>query len=243
MDWYKDWFGTRYYALLYGHRDQDDAARWVRAILERWGPRPGERLLDLACGRGRHALHFANAGLDVTGVDLSEESLVEARSTVPLAQFRVHDIREPYPGPAFPYITCLFTSLGYTTDPADDLRVLQAASDSLAPGGRFVLDVMNTDHVLAHLIPVEERTIDGVHFLVERWYEDGSIRKRIQVTDGGAHHTYEERLRALRPGDLTAMVIRAGLQVEDTTDGPVLEPFDPGRSQRFVLWAGKPPVG
>jgi hypothetical protein len=87
---------------------------------------------------------------------------------------------------------------------------------------------------------VEERVIDDVRFRVERWYEDGFVRKRIHVTDGDAERTFEERVRALWPKDLAAMVAHAGLLVEDITDGPILDRFDPRRSQRFVLWAGKP---
>jgi SAM-dependent methyltransferase len=239
MDWYRDWFGTRYYALLYGHRDRSDAALWVRAILDRWKPRAGDRLLDMGCGRGRHALHFANAGLHVTGVDLSEQSLAEARLAVPSAQFVVHDIREPLQGQVFRYVTCLFTSMGYTTDPADDQRILDAVAHNLEPGGRFVLDVMNTARVIEDLVPSEELEIDGVGFKVERWFGKGMIHKRILVSDSGHQHTYEERVRALWPEELTAMVSKAGLVVEEATDGPVFDPFHPQRSQRFVLWARK----
>jgi SAM-dependent methyltransferase len=239
MDWYRDWFGTRYYALLYGHRDRSDAECWVRAIMDRWKPGVGDRLLDMACGRGRHALHFANAGLHVTGVDISEQSLAEARLAVPSAEFVLHDIREPLGGAAFPFVTCLFTSLGYTTDPADDQRILNAVADNLQPGGRFVLDVMNTARVLEGLVPTEDMEIGGVGFKVDRWFGNGVIHKRITVSDDGEERTYEERVRALWPEELTAMVTKAGLVVEEATDGPSFEPFHPQRSQRFVLWARK----
>ncbi len=239
MDWYRDWFGTRYYALLYGHRDRSDAEGWVRAIMDRWKPRAGDRLLDMACGRGRHALHFAQAGMHVTGVDISEQSLAEARLAVPSAEFVVHDIREPWRGAPFPFVTCLFTSLGYTPDPADDQRILNAVADNLQPGGRFVLDVMNTARVLEGLVPTEDMELDGVGFKVERWFGNGVIHKRITVRDEGQERIYEERVRALWPEELTAMVTKAGLVVEDTTDGPAFAPFHPQRSQRFVLWARK----
>ncbi|MEX1132353.1 MAG: SAM-dependent methyltransferase, partial [Flavobacteriales bacterium] len=55
MGWYRSWFGTRYYALLYGHRNEHDAQLWVDAILGRWSMPKGARILDMACGRGRHA--------------------------------------------------------------------------------------------------------------------------------------------------------------------------------------------
>jgi SAM-dependent methyltransferase len=240
MDWYKDWFGTRYYALLYGHRDERDAAPWVTSIVERWQPQPGERLLDLACGRGRHALHFARQGLRVTGVDLSAASIQEARLRVPDAEFMVHDIREPFPGEPFPYVSCLFTSLGYTADVNDDLRILQTAARALSSGGRFVLDLMNPTYVIDRLVPLEEREIDGVRFEVRRWFDTEFIHKEITVLENGHYSTFREQVRMLRPEQVETMVLQCGLVVEDRTDGPVLTPFKTADSQRYVLWTRKP---
>ncbi|MCU0319749.1 MAG: class I SAM-dependent methyltransferase [Flavobacteriales bacterium] len=240
MDWYKDWFGTRYYALLYGHRDEADAEPWVRSILDRWRPPQGARLLDLACGRGRHALHFDHAGMQVTGADLSPESIAEAARRVPRASFRVHDIRSPFPGPPFTYITCLFTSLGYTADEMDDRQVLQAVATSLEPGGRFVLDLLNPAFVVQHLVPLEHRTIEGVQFEVRRWADHQFIHKSITVDDAGTLYHYQERVRMLYPEHVEALAQQCGLVVEDRTDGPVLSPFDRDRSARYVLWTHKP---
>ena len=236
MGWYKDWFGTRYYALLYGHRDEEDAARWVQAILDRWTPAPGSRLLDLACGRGRHARYFVQAGLDVTGMDLSPESIAEAQRSVPGAHFLLHDMRTPLALGEFDLITCLFTSLGYGHDPEDDQAVFHNVARSLRPGGRFVLDFMNSALVLDSLVASEEVVRDGVRFHIGRSFVDGVIVKRITVEDGDQLHQFEERVRALMPEALERMVIKAGLRVEDRTDGPDLKPFDPVRSKRFVLW-------
>lgn len=240
MGWYTRWFGTPYYKLLYGHRDEAEAKAWVEAIQGRWRLAAGARLLDLACGRGRHARHFAALGLRVTGADISAESIAEARAAVPEAEFLVHDMREPIPGARFDAIVCLFTSLGYSGARADDQRVLDAVQAMLVPGGRFVLDFMNTPLVLRELVPEESVEAEGVRFRVERRCEGGAIVKRIRVDDRGRACDFEERVQALMPGELEAMALRAGLHIEDRTDGPELTPFDPERSRRFVLWARKP---
>ena len=127
MAWYRTWFGTPYYKLLYGHRDEDDAEVWVSTILRRCEAGPGTTVLDMACGRGRHARWFAEVGCDVTGIDLSAESIAEARHDVPSAHFAVHDIRVPFASAAFDLVVCLFTSLGYFEDEDDDRKALAAA--------------------------------------------------------------------------------------------------------------------
>lgn len=236
MGWYKDWFGTRYYALLYGHRDEEDAARWVRSILQRWSPAPGSALLDLACGRGRHARYFMEAGLSVTGVDLSPQSIAEARRSVPGARFLVHDMRVPLDLGGFDLVTCLFTSMGYSLDPEDDRAVFRTVAGSLRPGGRFVLDFMNSSLVLDRLVTEEVVLRDNVRFHISRAVVDGVIIKRITVEDGAESHLFEERVRALMPEDLERMATDAGLVVEDRTNGPDLRSFDASRSERFVLW-------
>lgn len=240
MGWYKEWFGTRYYALLYGHRDEVEAARWVRAVVTRWRPRSGDRLLDLACGRGRHARYFAEAGLTVTGVDLSPESIAEATRNVPGARFVVHDMRTPFEPGQFDLVCCLFTSLGYTRDRRDDRAIFEAVASDLRPGGRFVLDFMNTAAVLRDLVADEVVTREDVEFHITRTVEEGVIVKRIEVRDGPERHLYEERVLALMPEELQQMAVDAGLEVEECTDGPDISPFDPETSQRFVMWTKRP---
>lgn len=240
MGWFKHWFGTRYYALLYGHRDVQDAGQWAAAILDRWKPGKGTRLLDLACGRGRHAFFFAEAGLAVTGVDISEASIAEARRAVPDAEFAVHDMREPFRPDSFQAVCCLFTSLGYFDDLEDDRAVFRAAWGALEPGGRFVLDFMNSALVLRDLVREERITRQGVDFLVKRSCQGGVLVKCITVRDGSDELHFEERVQALTPEQLEEMARSAGFEIEDRTDGPVLTPFDPATSNRFVLWMRKP---
>lgn len=240
MGWYKHWFGTPYYKLLYGHRDDADAAAWVDAILERWQLPKGSSLLDLACGRGRHARWFHARGLQVVGADISAESIAEARTDVPGVEFLVRDMREPISGKRFDAVCCLFTSLGYFDSLADDQRVFDAVSTMLNPGGRFVVDFMNTEVVLRDLVKREVVEASGIRFRIDRQVEGDVLVKRITAEDGGCQHVFEERVQLLSQEQLERMAVQAGLIIEDRTDGPEPSPFDPGRSSRFVLWTRKP---
>lgn len=240
MGWYRHWFGTHYYTLLYGHRDETEAGAWVEVILAQWRLGAGARVLDLACGRGRHAAQFAERGLNVTGIDISEDSIAEARRMAPNAEFYVRDMREAFPEGDYDGVCCLFTSMGYFDTPADDQLVFDAVASGLRTGGRFVLDFMNTHLVLRDLVPTEEMDREGVHFVIERQLIDRVIVKRITATDHSGTHRFEERVQALYPEELEAMAVQAGLEILARTDGPELTPFDPDRSSRFVLWTRKP---
>ena len=238
--WYTTWFGTPYYKLLYGHRDDVEARDWVEAIVARLGSKEGRAVLDIACGRGRHARWFAHAGAKVTGIDLSAESIAEARAGCPGAVFHVHDMREPFARDAFDLAVCLFTSLGYSADRNDDQRAVDAAATALRPGGRFVLDLMNTERVCRELVHREHLDVEGVAFDIERALEDGAIVKRIRVRDGEDDLRFVERVHAFTPLSVEHMVERAGLRIFDRTDGPPFAPFDPNISERLVIWAERP---
>lgn len=58
-EWYKDWFNSAYYHKLYFHRDEAEAQRFIQKILDYLKPLPESRMLDVACGRGRHARFLA----------------------------------------------------------------------------------------------------------------------------------------------------------------------------------------
>lgn len=237
MTWYEEWFGTRYYKLLYGNRDIDDAQPWVRSILHKCGTAKGSAVLDMACGRGRHAYWFAQEGMDVHGIDISEASIAEARTAVPDAHFDVHDMRRPYRTDAFHLAVCLFSSLGYSEHTEDDQCILATAADALHNDGMFVLDLMNEARIRSELVPEERLERGGAVFRIEREVKDGRIEKRIHVQEAGEEHHYLERVR-LYPGEaIEAMAEKVGLEVIEWTDGPEMTPFDPERSFRAVLWA------
>jgi cyclopropane fatty-acyl-phospholipid synthase-like methyltransferase len=59
-EWYKDWFDSPYYHILYKYRDDSEANGFIDHLLEALNPRPGARILDLACGRGRYSRHIAS---------------------------------------------------------------------------------------------------------------------------------------------------------------------------------------
>ncbi|MDQ3100376.1 MAG: class I SAM-dependent methyltransferase [Bacteroidota bacterium] len=240
MGWYKQWFGTPWYALLYGHRDEFEAKVWVEAILAEWQLPAGSKVLDLACGRGRHARWLSEAGMLVTGIDISPESIAFAQRSVPAARFCVHDMREPFADQEFDAICCLFTSLGYFDSIEDDQKVFASALGALRPGGLFVLDFMNTAVVLSELVPHEDITIEGVDFHIDRTIQQGAIVKQISVNEGGEVHEFQEKVQALMPDQLEAMALQAGFKIMARTDGPDTSLFDPFLSKRFVLWMKRP---
>lgn len=240
MEWYTDWFGTRYYALLYGHRDAEDARAWVDAILARWQLPKGAEVLDMACGRGRHAGQFHAAGMRVHGIDISPESISEARQNHPGVAFSVHDMRKPFATQAFDAVTCLFTSLGYFEHMDDDRAAIATAFQALRPGGRFVLDLMNPDRVKGTLVPYEVVERGAVRFEVSRTVEQEVVVKRIHVRDGDLDLHFQERVRLLSAEEVEAMAREAGFVVEEVTDGPLFIPFNRTLSSRAVWWMRRP---
>lgn len=240
MGIFKGWFGTPWYAALYSDRDVEDATGMALPIMRLGGLTGGQTLLDLGCGRGRHAEVFAKAGLRVTGLDLSGACIEAARARVPSARFEVFDFREPYVQGGFDAVVCLFNSLGYTGDRTDDGAAIGCAAQALRPGGLFVLDLLNGEHARLNLVPREERTVEGMHFTIEKQVAGTDLVKTITVEAEGAVHRFEERVHGWALAEAVDLVERAGLVQEQSTDESCSAPFDPQRSRRMVLWARKP---
>ena len=176
----------------------------------------------------------------MTGIDISPESIADARKVAPGGAFLVHDIREPFARERFDLVVCLFTSLGYFEALEDDRKALAAAAEALRPGGWFVLDFMNSAKVVRDLVAEECVQAGGVRFTITRHVEHGQILKRIAADDMGEVHRFEERVAALMPDQLEALVRGAGLHIHGLTDGPVPAPFDVEHSDRLVIWAQRP---
>ncbi|MEE8193771.1 MAG: methyltransferase domain-containing protein [Gemmatimonadales bacterium] len=225
-EWFEQWFGEEY-LRLYPHRD-DDEARQLAALIERHAPYRGRRVLDLACGAGRHAVHFANRGARVVGLDLSMPllSLARHRMDPPLDLVRGDKRQLPFRGGAFDLVVNLFTSFGYFADDAQHRAVLEGAAAVLGDGGVFVLDYLNADSVRDSLVPHEERQVGEQRVVIERGIStDGRfVTKEIHLVDEG--RSFVERVRLFSPDELADMLFGAGLSVRermgDYSGGPLV---------------------
>ncbi len=212
-EWFEQWFGEEY-LRLYPHRDDDEAARAV-ALLDSVMSLSGKRVLDLACGPGRHAVHIERAGARVVGFDLSMPLLARARQRLGAGGWLVRgDMRVlPFAPRSFDAIVNLFTSFGYFAEDAEHQSLLQEAAALLQPGGAFVLDFFNAAQVRAGLVPREERQVGSqrVH-VTRRISTDGRfVIKEMHLVDDGRN--FVERVRLFAREELIDMLQAAGLTV------------------------------
>jgi SAM-dependent methyltransferase len=211
-EWFEQWFGEEYHAL-YPHRDADDARRAI-ALIRRVAPwRPADRVLDLACGSGRHAAELERSGARVVGFDLSPPMLrrAKARTRAPLVRGDMRAL--PFIPGTFALAVNLFTSFGYFRDDAEHELVLRQVAAALAPGGRFVLDYLNAEEVRRSLRPTEERRAGGSIVRITRRFsvEGRFVVKEIELPDEG--RTFQERVRLYAAEELKGLLTGAGLAV------------------------------
>ena len=237
-EWYREWFGEEYLAL-YPHRDQEEARDAVDLVLRSLG-RPRGRILDLACGAGRHLTEFAEHELDAVGLDLSATLLARARSRRSDLQLVRSDMRWlPFADDAFELVVNFFTSFGYFSEPDDDRRVLEEIRRVLVRGGRFALDFLNAERVRSGLVEREERELNGMSVIQERRLEEGSdvVVKKIQILDPADPDTttvFQERVRLYSEEELVELLHAVGLEPLDRFGDYSGSPFD-DRSPRLII--------
>ena len=236
QSWFASWFDTSWYHLLYQNRSYDEAAKFIHALVDLLKPESGASALDLACGKGRHSITLHQAGLQVTGVDLSQASIAEASlSSNEGLKFLVHDMRQPLDA-KFDYIFNLFTSLGYFDTPEEDVHVLRSMAFMLKENGTIVIDFLNADKVITQLVPQESQERGEVKFLIKRAVTDDQvIVKSIAVQTDSGTYNFEERVRAYRLADFEKMLSLSGLKLVACYGDYSLAPFTPEYSDRLIL--------
>jgi SAM-dependent methyltransferase len=238
-EWFEQWFGEEYHAL-YPHRDEEDARRAI-ALIQRIAPwQSGDRVLDLACGPGRHAAELERLGAQVVGFDLSRAMLRRARERSSAALVRGDMRALPFHAGSFQLAVNLFTSFGYFLDDAEHTLVVAQVAAALASGGRFVLDYLNAEQVRRSLERSESdrRETPRDVRITRRIGPDGRfVIKEIELRDAG--RTFQERVRLYTPEELSALFHDAGLRVEGrfgNYDGSVAGPNAP----RLILVGTRP---
>ena len=239
-DWFAGWFDSPWYHLLYQNRDEKEAEGFVASLMQKIPLPPNASVLDLACGKGRHARFVHSLGHQVLGVDLSTNSIQAAKAFEEGGlHFRTGDMREPQGIEAFDLVLNLFTSFGYFESEEDNLRVLNSIRKSLKPGGLLLLDFMNTARVLRNLIPEDTIERGGVTFHLKRFLEKGCIVKSIAFEAGGEQHRYFEKVQALCREDFFKYFINSGLELVLLSGNYAMEPFNEESSDRMIFLVRK----
>jgi len=239
VEWFTTWFDTDYYHQLYRNHSYAEADAFVEKLFEENILKPDQRILELACGKGRHAIAMHRFGAEVVGIDLSPHSIMAAMaSEEPGLSFYVHDMRLPFPEApgSFGACTNLFTSFGYFDDTSQNVDVLRNVAVVLKPGGYFVLDYMNAAYVTQHLITHQEEVRGHLKFFIHKVLQDGQIIKTIRVEDAGwTHGPFQERVQAFTAAQLVAFCTEAGLGVRHLYGDYTLAPFREAVSPRCIL--------
>lgn len=248
-EWFRDWFSSPFYHRLYFERDEREAAEFIQSLVHFLQPLPGSRIVDVACGRGRHSCILAKMGFEVTGFDLSFESIDYAKQFVRRdsfgesdnLSFYQHDMRYPFWVNYFDYAFNFFTSFGYFATRREHDDAIRTIATSLKPGGVFVIDYLNAHYVEDHLVHNEVKNVAGTSYRIHRWDDETHFYKKITINDvllvTPEEHT--ERVAKFSLGDFTDMLSFQNMQVLEVFGDHNLCPYDVRKTPRLIIVAKK----
>ena len=231
------------YARLWSFPGRDVTVAEV-AALEALLPEAPARVIDVACGVGRHAIALAIKGYDVTGIDIATPFLDRARLAALAASvtvdFRVCDMRRLDIG-GFAVALVLGNSFGYHSDD-ENLESLERIANAVVDGGLVIIEVLHRDRLVADLRPHSEHIagdgtvvelessldpVTGVNEVVHRWTD----------ADGRSHERRTEQ-RLYTPPELAGLCKAVGLAPLEFRDGLTGGPFHLA-ARRMVLVASR----
>ena len=208
--WFEDWFNSPYYHLLYKNRNDDEAQAFIERLIIYLKPSDNARILDVACGKGRHSKVLADLGFDVTGIDLSEASIEDAsKESHDKLQFFQHDMRLPFRINYYDYAFNFFTSFGYFKTQREHDNALRSITQSLKHEGIVVIDFLNREYISNRLEENTKVECDDVTFLITKWQDEEHFYKRIEVKEDSEETVqllYTERVAKFGLDDFKVML-------------------------------------
>jgi len=248
-EWFTHFFDDGYVAELSGQTPLGRTRREVDFLLRSLRLSQGSRILDVACGYGRHAAELSRRGFQVVGLDLSRPMLHEARRRFregPSLRFVRGDMRRLDFAAEFDAVISFFTSFGYFT-PGQNEAALRRMARALRPGGRLLID---------HRNPAHDAALPRRH-----WYRAGPQRfileerrfdPRTKMTDctqlvvaTGRDRAVQRRFRVqeFSLAEWRRMLGRVGLRLIRAYAGYNGRAFRPASSERLIVLAEKAAPG
>jgi SAM-dependent methyltransferase len=219
----KDWFENSQFwkdfgPLFFDQKRMEATPGEVTQIISLLSLPANSSILDMACGIGRHSLDFARRGYDVTAVDIAEYYLNQLWEQSQKESLEIEiiksDMREYFSQPSFDAALLMFTSLGYFTDPKDELKVVRNIYQALNPGGRLLIDQMGKEIVRRIFQPRDWHEIDATYWLEERIPDDDwdHLTNRWIICKKGKIREYKFRLKLYSAPELSALLKQSGFK-------------------------------
>ncbi len=247
-DWYKSWFNTKDYLNLYKHRDNNDARKVVGLLFKKIRLKKGAKVLDLACGNGRHSVLFAKMGFDTLGIDLAPHMIKQARKTFAAEnlKFEIGDMRRIGHRNEFDLVVNLFSSFGYFEKKSENEKVIKSVSASLKKDGYFYFDFLNSEYLKKKLNPLSFEKRKDETIIQLRYIRNNISIKTILIFCNGAggneknsFKRFDERVRLFDAKDFSIMFKKYGLRIIKKFGDYSGKKYEKLKSQRLILLAQK----
>ncbi len=240
--WFKDWFNSPYYHQLYAHRDEQEAANFIDKLVAHLQPTAGAKMLDVACGKGRHSMQLASKGFDVTGIDLSSESIAEAlQSEDEHLHFYEHDMRLPFWINYFDVAFNFFTSFGYFKTQREHDNAIRSIVTSIKPKGIFVMDFLNVQFANSKEVAETIKEIGTTKYSISKWSDDHHFYKKILVEDTALAKPmqYTEKVAKFTLPNFEKMFAKQGLKIKEVLGDYHFGTYNETTSPRLIMIAEK----
>lgn len=241
-DWFKNWFGSPYYHQLYANRNVQEAASFIKTLVEHLSPPADSFMIDIGCGTGRDTKILASYGFDVTGIDLSFDNILEAKNhETDNLHFFQHDMRLPFWINYFNYAFNLFTNFGYFRTKREHLNAVRTMVNAVKPGGTLIFDYLNVQYAEDHLEAKTYEEVDGSKFNLTRWHDKLHFYKEITIENEELKEplVYVEKVAKLTLQDFNEMFTFHQLELLQVYGDYQLNKYDEKLSPRLVMVAGK----
>lgn len=239
-NWFETWFDSPYYPILYNKRSTEEAELFINKLLETLQLKDDARIFDVGCGRGRHSIYLAQKGYDISGIDLSPKSILQANiSSNEKLEFFVHDMRRLFRTNYYDCAVNLFTSFGYFEKDSENLISVQNISKALKPKGLLVLDYLNVHKAIDQLKAEDEIMANGIRFSIKKYIKNNFIIKEINFYDKEADFHFFEKVGILDLEHFKRYFALSGLKLLNLYGNYQLESFDSAQSDRLIMIAAK----
>lgn len=230
------------YLKIYSHRTDEAAREEIKDITAALNMKKDSSVLDLCCGNGRHSRALAALGYRVTGIDLSQILLAEAKkkATFLKIDYICADVRDVPFIESFDYVLNLFTSFGYFDQRAENVKVFKSIHSALKRHGEFLIDFLNPSFVQRHLVPFSEREVEDLRIVETRRIMNRKVIKDIEVYQGKElKDIYKEEINLYGLNEMKQMISESGLVISNVYGDLKLSKFDALSSPRMIITGRK----